>query len=934
MGYNDPVGDEHRQNQLFPERNQGLSESFTRLFGENATIKHSDFRVSHINGVKITVLSEPDYEQFVDNYSDLTGLFNIQTTLSKFEFGEIQWLKYVYERSNQQTLIERVLPFNRKIDKGTWTAPTGIGNNQASPISVDLHFGDTIEFEVVYADTTSDPMGDKFKNHRRYIDEFFKWSYYNSDSDSKVTSMIELPTSGGMAAGKFGYQARYTFQQATESQLGVNPTINMAFKPNDQYNNHDNMTVPSSWTTFCYIKPKPVDLTGISGDLYVEWSDTSGDAICTSAGAANTPATVYMSVGGLSDRLVGDSYTYYSSRTTKSSYVTDTNLTAQTYQFEDSIPAPGVGATTEHTYTGHITVNKSIRNAIYQPHSSGYKIDRAPIAQTSFQVPVTTSSGNTNTLKITSVPNMGTTFVTRPWGSSPYTNNTTTAVTDIANQHHQNISQLSPALKSGPGKIGNLRRPSMFIDAAGISKVGTGSSTYYMREMNRFMYFFTQPQSGSTTSLQYYNSNNQWISYINVDNTNIHKSGYATSPFVQVYSENSLNWSTSAAWRVVNSVDGSTCTSNSNTLDVVTVTGYPERPVGVTLSVTYENGNKVQLNWGDTSNKVIEVDSPVTDQYQLKRLFVVDLHNETAGVKLGSFTVDGNELEVSSSSNNSVARLMVPKDKAGVSQVYRFHIRQIWQSTDMYDPDEIKEWTSSTQYSEQFQILDCSDPDLRDVRTGNILKNDSLLTCVGLNDYKKYSSTIQDYEIFGDYQIINPLGCRDYLTEVSCRTAYRKLIADVTCQVTDSIEFEFSGSVASGGTVTLTTANQFSFWNSKSNSRGSASTAMHINMLNDDLNKIYNSQLSMMFDPVLSTTTARKTVLNYFAVLESETNTESGGGNRGEIEITKRENNIVGVIISDPGNNITSGPAHSSVGTNTDSDRYKFKIYATVIDNE
>ena len=127
MGYNDPVGDEHRQDQLLP-RNRGLSDNYTNLFGDKTSIKHSDFRVSYIHGVKITVLSSPNYEQFVDNYDDLTDLFNIQSGVDKAEFGELQWYKYAYEKSNQLTTDERVLPFDDTTDMGTWIAPQEMGN--------------------------------------------------------------------------------------------------------------------------------------------------------------------------------------------------------------------------------------------------------------------------------------------------------------------------------------------------------------------------------------------------------------------------------------------------------------------------------------------------------------------------------------------------------------------------------------------------------------------------------------------------------------------------------------------------------------------------------------------------------------------------------------------------------------------------------------
>ena len=1061
MGYNDPVGDEHRQDQLLP-RNRGLSDNYTNLFGDKTSIKHSDFRVSYIHGVKITVLSGPNYEQFVDNYDDLTDLFNIQSGVDKAEFGELQWYKYAYEKSNRLITDERVLPFDETTNMGTWIAPQEMGNGFPdsqfnTPINIDLHFGDTIEFEIVYGGT----MGDKFKNFRRYDSSLFNWYTYdfgraNNGQVGPTSTIIELPTTAGMMPSKFAWQARYMFKEALAEEIGPNNKIGVTFRPNDYYNDHDNMNPDKSWSPCCMITPKPVDLSGATATISTQFEELDETSICSFPGDVIS-AKIDMSLSGLPSKIQGESVEFQATRSPDN--VAQSVTTSQSSgRINVSLPAPSAADTINYTFTGQAIVSKGIYKTSYIPPSgsSGARVNNTLLASSQYMI----QTGNSNSLRVTSTPEMGEVLVTEPIGND-VTNNLTfwNQIKDLPFPT-KNVKNLAPAVKSGPGLIGNLRRPSMIIDAS-----DNQESHYNIKnkDMARFIVMFTQAKNNTLHRSQYFNFDEYvWETYNDSFNDDNLLPGYLSGEPIPIYlppAAGGTTWNPSGAWKISNLATGSECSESSPRIDIVTVADSPAVPTGITQNITYENGIKVVLEWNDTPNKVIEIDgtgdrADTRRSYQLQRLFKVLLTTDTGPVTFDSdsIMINTNTIEFSDESNSNIASKLVPKDRLGDPLNYYFQIKQVWQATDMYNPDDVKQWESDYVQTETFQVLDCSDPDLTDAETGNTLKNDTLLTCVGLTDYatatqtppghesndqidlyacRDYGGTITYTYVSGSYnfdeavadaesrgatlaQFKTPqqlsnfnnyiagltnfdgwIGLSDEDTEgvwrwldgtvaesdcvnwrpgnpnnhanaehhahvasyynnqfndrrgsgrngyfyqtgtdqpleTTCEQIDTVQVADVTCQIQSHMEIEFSGIISDQQNVTLTTKATFDSWTT---SRDDADTLMYIDVVDDDGGKMYNNQLSVNLTPVTNSVSNAKTVLGYELVPEQDNADSRAPGNRGNIELTKRDNSIVGVVVSDPGGQNILGKPHSSVRNNTQSDRYKFKIYAKVISN-
>ena len=1247
MAYDDPIGDEHKQSQLLPAgiENTSISKQFSDKFGAGNTIKHSDFRVSHIIGVRITKLSDPDFEDFVDRYHDAEV---DQQSISKHAFGELKWFEYVHNRELHNTLEERELKFKNTQLITTWETPVRsrpyLANEFPPLVDVDLYYGETIEFEVVFGD-----MGDKYKSYRRYDHTLFDWTVAGQDA----SDWHSLYTSRGMKHNKFGFQSRYTLNKTSPSSS----SLMVSFTPKDSFNDHDNMASQHhnvylmspgpTWPVFCMLHPKPIDTTdmNLSLDITTPSGQVENNQLCTSTGDT-VDVRANFTLTGVPDDLMGEDPQINLSKNTA-----DTTLTASltsTDQITDQLTAPSAGSSETHVFSGSAMMTDIVYRHTYKPAANGTpsRVDRTPLFTTTY-----TLTASDDQLTLTSVPAIDSIKFIKPWPPTQVQNTlnsvlywNTLVSSSVANK---SIAELQPSIVAGPGLIGRLRRPSMLINAS--DNPWPGDSTKTHKQVSRwFNMFMKLPVQGVDTEIQWYNSDQQdWITIQTDDDfpegilyANV-VSDHITSDAIPFYLAGTPSDMNTTSWRMQNTTSGSTCAAVSQSIDVVTVSDLPEKLSNGDQTITYNNGINVQLRWDDTSNHVVTLSGPAGEvQYQLQRLFRAELRNTTTNTiqSLGEVTVSDNQLLLSDISNPGLVNLLVDKNNNGVKQTYQLRVQQLWQSTDMFDQDDVKTWSGEFITFDEFSVLDCSDPDLRDASSGQQIADDTLITGVSLQDYSRVSNTIAWQ---GRNEVLNPYGCRDYLTQITythvsgsftydqavadaesrggtlayfktpeqlnafnayvdgltgygngwigitdvesedewrwidgtiatdnCmnwsssnpnnesslehygeiqesqdgkfndqsgnvsqgyfmqttstkreiattfestppssasyymwrhddlprrvlvagrtsllqgvdsghahpngnglsegahdpdyiswvqsdgvwltvitatqdnqqfeiyhgqgRVHWQKAtstpsgdlssangwsslssgnnnhinihgtyytigqtskwdgtargagnvistgasfgplntgekiyltfedvggagnvhiwtqwpssqpcglprdvqVADITCQVQSGMELEFSGMIADQQNITLTNSTMFNSWTSD---RSNAATSMYVNMIDDDGGKIYNNQLSVNLTPVLNTTTKPKTLLSYDLRLDMDHDDTRARGNRGDVELTRRDNGIVGVLIKDIGGVEISGKPHSSVGANTKTDRYKFKIYATVIDNE
>ena len=165
MGYDDPSGDIHEQRSLLGSSSSGLQAKYRQLYGTGSSIRHSDFRAGAIKHIKITVTGSDDYSAYVDNNQTIAQAYaQDRSGMNKDDFGSRHWIDYVKRRSvNKSTIEQYKLPHEVK-GEYTWVAPTVPGGATAAPKHIQVEFGDTVEFEVVYTDQST---GEKFLNYRR-----------------------------------------------------------------------------------------------------------------------------------------------------------------------------------------------------------------------------------------------------------------------------------------------------------------------------------------------------------------------------------------------------------------------------------------------------------------------------------------------------------------------------------------------------------------------------------------------------------------------------------------------------------------------------------------------------------------------------------------------------------------------------------------------
>lgn len=716
MAYNDPYGDHHEQGNLLGGSAAGrLNDDFKQLFGEG-TIRHSDFRAGSIAGVKITTLGKENFESYVDNHADLKELFAEETSMDKQQFGKLMWKNYVNSKSNVPTSIEqRRMAHDGVTDRGTWIAPqqTARGTPQPTfnpPVTVELEFGDTVEFEVIFND-----MGDKFENFRRYMNDNYQWTV-NKKTGTTITSPIRLTTTAGLSRNQHAFQARYTF---TTAEFDGDQTFYITFTPKDPFNNHDNMSSNftgggSSWGVCCILKPKPVSAARAM-KLTVDYDMnelSQQNTLCVDEGT-----TVQLeSVLTIQDPTTsGDTNIQWRKRSDVDqpvSVIETKTITSEqapvTIQIGHPVAPPDPGNTTTVMYQAIGTVrgeyydheDNVISNWKYNIQSDwtpGLYLARAPLTDLTYCSDISKSLS-----------------------------------TSLQSRAKARSFDINTMLQPGEVTGFDLPVPSVLIEA---------------RNGTQYLYFTISTEPDTQNVIEYY-ADGQWNQVYSLDesSTVINKNpapvpgskSHDISPPVDVYNTLGTPWPKHALWRLnrVYTVPGSgdTCNRAGASLSVVTMDQQAAATESVSVEIGWNAGIELTVEWQPVEPPVFEIETPTgTEQYTMTVEYIVEIAGRTITTSdtqhvINRSTTDGRGMIDSLVPGNQYS-VSIRTKLTGTSKIHaQGHATRLLR------------WYSDWVASNQVTIYDCAEPDMQ---VDGVKVNDSVPFDVNLlTDYKHKSSSI------------------------------------------------------------------------------------------------------------------------------------------------------------------------------------------------
>ena len=703
MGYNDSHRDHHEQTSLLGGTGRLLTDDYKALFGDGV-IRHSDFRVDNIRGIKITVRGPEDYDSYVDEDPELVAEFSQETNRSKQQFGQSHWADYVDRKSGvPSTTDQHVMKYDNVISEHVWNAPgeTDLGKPQStfqSPVSVVVKFGQSVEFEVLYNN-----MSDKFENFRRYMSANYVWQTYKPTGTS-IPSPVAVTTTNGCSHDQHAFQARYVF---TSTQFEPGQRVYMSFQPNDRFNNHDNMSSAltgggPTWPVFCVLEPQPIG-DAIAAVTDVRFPDDTETTRCVDQA---TNVEVSTTINGLTSNTTGivdiklDRHT--SGQTQQVS--AKTGVGASDLAFTHLLPVPVNGQVETYTFSTECVVRGSVLDHLQNPLSAWSYTLQSP-------------QSNSVTLARASSPGLMYCSDVTPDPVS------TAALPRLAKK---SIQLLQPRAMGSGYALGSDRvLPSLLVDA---TQDSMHHATFFAEKFDNCDAHtsYLSPDLTWEKSEEFHNVS----TILGVNDPVIESSstmfGYTTS-FPVVYPGAPNN--SCMSWRISQllNIPGSDkqCESTGGSIDIVTVSSTPQSLESLDVEAGYSDGSFAQITWEQQLDPVFTVvnDSGPAKEYMLKSHVEVTVHDVTnarmrrngvvileGAPKSDPLITSSNNIVISPESNTLTHRKFFLPGKQ-----LMFTCKHVWTGGDMFNPARVKRWESVQQTTPVFTVLDCSDTSFREV---------------------------------------------------------------------------------------------------------------------------------------------------------------------------------------------------------------------------
>ncbi len=910
MGYNDPYGDNHEQKNLLGGGAEGrLNQDFTELFGPGP-IKHSDFRASNISGVKITKLGKENFEAFVDGDETLKAGFDQETKLSKKEFGKLMWKEYVNSKSGVPTSIEQhQMVFDNVQEQTTWVAPqeTASGTPQPTwnnPITINLEFGETIEFEVLF-----NGMGDKFENFRRYMSDNYQWSVTRR-SGGTISLPITLTTSRGMSRNKHAFQARYAF---TAAEFTGDQIFYVQFTPKDNFNNHDNMhsnlltSRGPSWGTCCILKPKPISAArAVELTTDYDMEDLSDDnTLCVDE---ETMVQTKSSVLVNDPSTVGDvqlQFLYKTPSGAESVWGTQ-SINNDSIPAVDQVKSLSITAPDRGEYLVRYFKTSGRVIGAYYDHSD------TKIGSWSYSV----ESDWTAKLTIASAPSSDVSYVSAGVPGM---------IPDVAERSRLQSYDIGTRLPPGEISTSDGARESISNTMPGVLIDHTSSNP------QDYFVFSTPIADNTVNSVEYY-SNDNWVKHSDMNDTSSVINKYPSPvPGNKHHSlSDTINITSSALWRVSRQFNipgtSSACTRAGSELTVVSVSDDDlTPPEDVTLQISWSNGIMLQIDWSEQPEPQFEVATPDGNiNYKLDVKYIVSLYDTVtkSTINLSDIVTDQTQVIIDSTNNTAYRRELIP------GRAYQAVVRTRWHGADQIQKNQhansrrrvnfLKTWTSESTSSNSITVFDCNAPDLR---LGDVKLSSGLVVPVTtLNNFKQQTGSPQWYDDNDEiYMYADSSGSDIQSPE---RVKENILIARVECNVREILTLTFStkrqgaspDTVLTGGQTRVTIGDR---------EQAQAGADILFYEPSSDTGFDIDEFSAVVLSPMNSKNF--KSVLKFHVepVYDDE---NDRSGNRGYITVERYLNDLVRVTVQD-----VEGVEPSIYSRAADTERYRFDVYATVI---